>query len=291
MTAVIYENCKLSLQSPTVLSILTMRDPHLASGPVVPAVPPTSQFTKAKTKRYIPRSMNAIKGLLFLYAVVLAGNINAVDVASKDRLRFDHPVGIFNRLLRSAGSKTLSDTTSAYTTYREDRGADGAWVSKLAEADNKVWKLRKLDMKLSEILWIKMGKDPKYLFNTFEQLHNTWAKIDSNKKTVQWFRFVKAFRAKKGTGRFPDYDIYSLLRTKVPEEKLAVVFESLKQIPDVKSLAETMQQYQFRLWIDRKETPASIGNLLGIRVALRTERGPKDDILSSFTKMYRGQAE
>lgn len=93
-----------------------------------------------------------------------------------------------------------------------------------------------------------------------------------------------------GVGRFTDYEIYALLRSKVPEDKLAITFESLKQIPDLKSLAETMQKYQFKRWIDRKESPASIRRLLGApqSTALTTKRGPKDAILSAFTKIYNG---
>ncbi|GMF33549.1 unnamed protein product [Phytophthora fragariaefolia] len=225
--------------------------------------------------------MNSTQGLLFLTVVVIVGNINVVATMR-------HHADISNRLLTSAGPITVDDTSYTHTNYREERGPDGAWVSRLAEADNKVWKLQKFDMKLSEKIWFMMRKDPKDLFKTFDIVYNTWKKIDRSKRTVQWFRFVKTYRAKYGGGSFTEYDMYTLLRTKVPDEKLAIVFESMKQIPDLKSLAETMQKYQLQLWIDRGETPISIRKMLGIphSVALTTEQGPKDEILSLFTKMY-----
>ncbi|EGZ14932.1 hypothetical protein PHYSODRAFT_250186 [Phytophthora sojae] len=119
---------------------------------------------------------------------------------------------------------------------------------------------------------------------------STWVNIDNSKRTIQWFRFTKAFRDKKGTGSFTDYQIYRLLSTKVPEEKLALVFESLKQIPDLKSLAETMQNYQIRLWVSSREDPSSIRTLLGVPHSsiMTAERGPRDDIIDAFTKIYSG---
>nr|AEK81191.1 Avh334 [Phytophthora sojae] len=135
---------------------------------------------------------------------------------------------------KTTGHNCLSSSTNTGRLLRAEIGDDGGeerlpnseWVSRLAQADRKVPKLRKLDMKLSQWLWIRDGKTPEELFYTFSNLYNTWAKIESNKKTVQWFRFVEAYRAKWGTGRFVDQDIYRLLSTKVREDKLAIVFET-----------------------------------------------------------------
>ncbi|KAE9282632.1 hypothetical protein PR003_g27354 [Phytophthora rubi] len=105
---------------------------------------------------------------------------------------------------------------------------------------------------------------------------------------MQWFRFVDGYRAKWGTGRFPDYQIYDLLLTKVPEAKLATVFQSLKQIPDLKTLAESMQNYQLKLWVSRHETPDSVTKILKLpHTSPLIERGPNDEILSAFITMQK----
>ncbi|KAE8955861.1 hypothetical protein PR001_g31940, partial [Phytophthora rubi] len=137
-------------------------------------------------------------------------------------------LAVTTRLLRSHEAATVDDTGNAITAGGEERAPNGAYVSTLAEADRKVWRLRKFDMMLSQKTWLKLGKDPKYVFN-YLNIYNAWAKIDNSKRTMQWFRFVDGYRAKWGTGRFPDYQIYDLLLTKVPEAKLATVFQSLKQ--------------------------------------------------------------
>ncbi|KAE9040214.1 hypothetical protein PR003_g7418 [Phytophthora rubi] len=141
-------------------------------------------------------------------------------------------------------------------------------------------------MMLTQRRWIRNGKDPTDVFNLFNIFHNTWAKIDHSKKTAQWFRFVEGYRAKWGTGSFPDYRIYELLRTKVPEAKLATVFQALKEIPDLKSLGEKMQNYQLKLWVSQGETPVTVARKLDIpHTSPLVERGANDDILRAFITM------
>ncbi|KAE9040594.1 hypothetical protein PR003_g4892 [Phytophthora rubi] len=112
--------------------------------------------------------------------------------------------------------------------------------------------------------------------------------MDTNKRTIMWFRFTNGYRAKNGPGSFTDYEIYHLLRTKVADDKLALALEGLKQIPDVKNLAESVQKYQFKFWVSENQTPTSIAKLLGIphNPSLVTERGPKDAILSQFYVLF-----
>ncbi|EGZ27011.1 hypothetical protein PHYSODRAFT_284043 [Phytophthora sojae] len=221
--------------------------------------------------------------ILWLLVSIYSAGVNSSEtsIRSKNALASDDSV----RVLRVHESADVGNISNA----DEERVSSGAWVSRLAELDKKTSKFQKLDMQLAQKVWIYNGKNPKFMFKYLD-IFNTWAKIDNSKRTIQWFRFTKAFRDKKGAGSSPNYDIYTLLRSKVPEDKLAITFESLKQIPDVRNLAETMQNYQLKLWIDQKETPTSIRRLLGIphSTALKTERGRKDEILSTFIKMYNG---
>ncbi|KAE8955417.1 hypothetical protein PR001_g32117, partial [Phytophthora rubi] len=50
------------------------------------------------------------------------------------------------RLLRSHETAAVDDTGNAITAGGEERAPNGAYVSRLAEADRKVWGIRKLDM-------------------------------------------------------------------------------------------------------------------------------------------------
>lgn len=74
----------------------------------------------------------------------------------------------------------------------------------------------------------------------------------------------------------------------MPESELATLFQSLKQIPDVKNLAETMQNYQFRLWISQREKPDNIAAVLGIPngTPIKTEADSRYEILKDFTAMF-----
>ncbi|EGZ09502.1 hypothetical protein PHYSODRAFT_288434 [Phytophthora sojae] len=230
--------------------------------------------------------------ITLLAAITFCAVINAAEAAvhTQEGLnsKIPTPDSESTRLLR-AHEVADNGKDAGLPADDEERGANAGWVSRLADIDRKTWKMRKLDMKLAEKTWISIGWDPVEIFKYFNRF-NAWANIENSKRTIQWFRFTKAYRAKKGVGSFPDYEIYHLLRSKVPEEKLALALESLKQIPDVKNLAETVQNYQLKLWVDRKETRTSIAKLLGIphSPTMVTERGPKDEILSHFSNILLG---
>ncbi|KAG3141129.1 hypothetical protein PI126_g15644 [Phytophthora idaei] len=81
-----------------------------------------------------------------------------------------------------------------------------------------------------------------------------------------------------------DYEIYHSLLEVAPEAKIATALQSLIDIKDLKNLAEIVQNYQFKLWVGRKETPDSIASLFGIqnRGPMGTERDPSAGALQMF---------
>ncbi|KAG2910204.1 hypothetical protein PC116_g15418 [Phytophthora cactorum] len=113
-------------------------------------------------------------------------------------------------------------------------------------------------MKLSNKLWIHWGKNPNDVFQ-YLKISKAGAKLDESKKFIQWFRFVKDYRDKKGARWFLDYEIYRSLLKVAPEAKIATALQSLKDIKDLKNLAEIVQNYQFKLWVGRKD-PRTDGN-------------------------------
>ncbi|OWZ24258.1 Avirulence (Avh) protein [Phytophthora megakarya] len=75
------------------------------------------------------------------------------------------------------------------------------------------------------------------------------------------------------------------------EAKRTLLFQSLKEIPDVKDLATIMQNYQFKLWIDRGEIPDTVAKMMRIPKSkpLNTEFNPSYKILEDFTKEFTGK--
>lgn len=131
---------------------------------------------------------------------------------------------------------------------------------------------------------IGLGWGPAYLFRNIFYA-NAWSKINDSKRTLIWFRFTKAFRDKKGGESFSDEEIYKLLKTKVDANALAITFESLKRIPDLKNPAESLQMYQFKQWIKLGEVPDHIKAVFSIpRLAIA--KPESDDIIVAFKKVY-----
>lgn len=232
---------------------------------------------------------------IVLAVVVLLFGLHVIVASERDSIhpKITGPNRSINAPERAAIKKRFLRSFIAANVDGNDNDEERAGaqeLSKLAQLDKTTWKLRKVDMKLSNKIWISWGKDPDYIFK-YLKLIKTGEKIDETKKVIQWFRFVKDYRSAKGEGWFPDYRIYTLLLKAAQESNLATLFQSLKQIPDVKSLAETMQKYQFKRWIDLGNNPVSIVKLLGIpnRARLATEHDSRYDILMKFTKMYQAE--
>ncbi|OWZ02106.1 RxLR effector protein [Phytophthora megakarya] len=164
-------------------------------------------------------------------------------------------------------------------------------LSKLAGLDKKTGLIHKADM-ITNKVWAVTKKDPERLFKVFG-LQKAGAQIDEKKSVIQWFRYAVDYRATKGTDKLSDAKIYSILeKSKASEAKLAALFQSLKDIDDVKTLATTMQSYQFKRWKDKLHTPDTVAEmLLGIvrpshrkGVYLRTEYDQKYKIVEEFAK-------
>ncbi|POM77685.1 Avirulence protein (Avh) [Phytophthora palmivora] len=193
------------------------------------------------------------------------------------------------RYLRTTETQVANLADTRDSSNNEDR-VNVQGVSKLADLDKATWKLRKFDMSLANKGWVKLEWDPLWLFKYF-RLDRAGEKIDEKKRIIQWFWFATEFRAAKGIRKLPDYEIHSILKKSgASEAKLAVLFESLRDIPRVKALAETMQKYQFQLWKDKGHNPITVAKLLGIsnRGPLKTEFDPRYKVLEDFSKLFSG---
>ncbi|OWZ16111.1 Avirulence (Avh) protein [Phytophthora megakarya] len=173
----------------------------------------------------------------------------------------------------------------------EERVNTGS-LSKLAGLDKKTGLIHKVDM-ITNKVWASTKKDPERLFKLFG-LHNAGNKIDEKKRVIQWFRYAVDYRATKGTDKLSDAKIYTILKkSEASEAKLAALFQSLKDIDDVKTLATTMQSYQFKRWIDQDSIPESIRNaaqniLFRNQVSLGTDNAETYKIAQEYAMLAFG---
>ncbi|KAG6947637.1 hypothetical protein JG687_00015979 [Phytophthora cactorum] len=59
-------------------------------------------------------------------------------------------------------------------------------------------------------------------------------KLNRNPEFIQWLQYVMKYRAKRGEFRFKDDTILDLLRKTKPEAELVTLFQSIKDITDLK---------------------------------------------------------
>ncbi|OWZ12474.1 RxLR effector protein [Phytophthora megakarya] len=168
----------------------------------------------------------------------------------------------------------------------ERAGAQG--VVKLVDLDAKTGKFENFNNWLVSKYWTATGADP---WNVFRVLRLGKAKdrIGEKKNIIWWFRFVQDYRTRKGLSSFRDYQMFSILnKSGASEAKLALLFQSLKDIEDVRPLATSMQTFQFQYWKNRQRyTPDTVRNiLLSNHNALDAASDSRYKIISSFEKSF-----
>nr|AEK81141.1 Avh308 [Phytophthora sojae] len=128
-------------------------------------------------------------------------------------------VGAAKRLLRSYKVSAIDGSNTEDEADSEERLS----VSKLVQLDRATWRLRKVDMKLSELIWIAAGRTPAFMFKRFH-LDSGKKIILENKKLVQWFRFTQTYRNEEGgVDNFPDRKIVSLLEKHISKTQMKAV--------------------------------------------------------------------
>ncbi|OWZ02969.1 Avirulence (Avh) protein [Phytophthora megakarya] len=156
------------------------------------------------------------------------------------------------RSLRTTKTEAVTLPGTDDGIYSEERVNFQGMATGLSE------KIKKLLQKLSDMFFRIRGKTPNNVLNRLVA-SKSW-EGNENQKLLEWFRFVERYRKVK---EFPDAEMYALLKPIQTESQLATLFQSMKSIPDLKNMGETMQMYQFKLWKDRKETLKSVKKLLG----------------------------
>ncbi|OWZ11205.1 RxLR effector protein [Phytophthora megakarya] len=141
-------------------------------------------------------------------------------------------------------------------------------------------------LQLSNKLLIFIREKPEKVFNIRFGLGKAGDNIDEQRKIIQWFRYARDYRAKLGDDRLSEEKIYDIL-AKTSEAKRSILFQSLKDIPDVKDLATATQKYQIQLWVNQNREASWVAKTLEIALRKRVERDTKPmySILEEFIKL------
>ncbi|ETM55641.1 hypothetical protein L914_01172, partial [Phytophthora nicotianae] len=90
--------------------------------------------------------------------------------------------------------------------------------------------------------------------------------FDDNPLLQQWFRYTEMYRAKMGNKAFTESQILQVLLDAQPlakEEQSGKLFESLKEVPDLKNIAGNLQSYLFqKIILVKEESSKSYGDSL-----------------------------
>ncbi|OWY98042.1 Avirulence (Avh) protein [Phytophthora megakarya] len=166
------------------------------------------------------------------------------------------------RSLRAPETEVANLPDTDDSTYSEERVNFHGMAKGLSE------KIKKLLQKLSNMYYRIRGKTPQTVKtpetpnSELKRLLASEDWVDNEKKVLlEWFQFVETYR---NTKKFPDAEIYALLKPLQTEGQMAKLFQLMKnEIPELKHLGDTLQKYQFQVWKDRGEPMKRVATTLG----------------------------
>ncbi|GMF37251.1 unnamed protein product [Phytophthora lilii] len=193
-------------------------------------------------------------------------------------LTMNTTMAITTRHLRSHHDSRMNEAENDPST--EERGGN-LGLSKLAKLATKFGSPAE---SLTNKAWLKAKVNPEVVYADLHLGH----KLEENPKFLQWLRYTVAYRAKMGGSIwFMNEEIYGLLAKTTSEADIALLFQSLKQVPDLNALAKALQITQFKKWIADGARREDIVKLLGATHSLPTS-DPKSEILDEFTLLLVG---
>ncbi|KAG3234355.1 hypothetical protein PI124_g20590 [Phytophthora idaei] len=111
----------------------------------------------------------------------------------------------------------------------------------LPESLEKIPGLKKISESMKN--WLKSPESPEKVFNDLRLAKANMDAFGDNSMLIQWFRKAKPLQS---------------------EWELAALFQSLKEVPDLKSLAGNMQTNLYQKWFSMKFNPKEVDEWLGI---------------------------
>ncbi|POM72758.1 Secreted RxLR effector peptide protein [Phytophthora palmivora] len=95
--------------------------------------------------------------------------------------------------------------------------------------------------KLKYMVLLKMNTDPEKIFNKL-RFAEANVNLNNNPAFIQWLQYVLKYRAKNGNVGFSNAYLFFLLKDAKSEAELVTLFQSLRQVPGMKDLADSMQR-------------------------------------------------
>ncbi|POM69177.1 Secreted RxLR effector peptide protein [Phytophthora palmivora] len=150
--------------------------------------------------------------------------------------------------------------------------------------------------KLAYKALLKMNTEPENIFNKL-RFAEANVNLNNNPAFIQWLQYVLKYRAKNDNFGFSNDYLFDILRNAKPEAELVTLFQSLRQVPGMKDLADTMQKYMILssasshrlmndVWLKSRETPKEVFNILGLR-NVELENNPLFIQWLRYTQLYR----
>ncbi|KAG1696603.1 hypothetical protein DVH05_022601 [Phytophthora capsici] len=97
---------------------------------------------------------------------------------------------------------------------------------------------------------------------------------------IQWLRYTKLFRDQTPSHAFSGVQTVKFLQKERPLQSdwnFATLFQTLKEVPDLKRQAENMQTYLFRQWVKDDFNPKVVAQMLAIPIPVNVVLLPKSD--------------
>ncbi|POM69596.1 Secreted RxLR effector peptide protein [Phytophthora palmivora] len=191
-------------------------------------------------------------------------------------------------LIRTNTALGLTRSLRSTSVANEDEDEERIGISDLSKIAEKL----PLDA-------LKLGMNPK---DVFTRLHFAEAgvKLDDNLEFIEWLHYISLYKASKGQTAFSDRTLFELLRQSKSEEELVTLFHSLRQIPAMKNIADTMQGMLFdrlpsshklmnEVWLKHQETPEEVFKILNPEWTTLDANNAVFLSWLKYTKLYRAK--
>ncbi|EEY69939.1 secreted RxLR effector peptide protein, putative [Phytophthora infestans T30-4] len=138
----------------------------------------------------------------------------------------------------------------------------------------------KTSRKMMHDVWLNYDVTPEQVFKILRLVKVNMDAVDTNAMFIHWLRYVNLYRSHTKKNVLSSVQMVHFLADTKPlrsEWQFATFFESLKDVPDLKRLAENMQTYLFQNWLHTEWDPKAVSSMLAIPFPTSAVYLPKND--------------
>ncbi|ETM41428.1 hypothetical protein L914_12781 [Phytophthora nicotianae] len=136
----------------------------------------------------------------------------------------------------------------------------------------------KTSQKTMNEVWLKFQVPPEEVFRILALSKARMDGLDDNTMLIHWLRYIKLYRGHTKTNVFASEQTVLFLTKAKPfqsEWEFATLFQSLKDVPDLKPFAENMQSSLFLKWLRMEFDPNQVSHFLTLPYPTNAVRLPK----------------